>query len=197
MRKIKLHHPTERLLVFIMLMIIALLVSVLWFFGDRINILWQQNQAAMSEPMSPEMKFYIQTAMKSLYNLQPVTDVAQQRVYFPEAKIYVPLSAYARTVVYRYTEAEAGVPAGMVLTSNFNTNILPGTFEDVPCLQRHVEVAINDKSSFSGDFVKTVRLADGRTLNLYRQDSKSCSDEKWSQGSPDKLTALLEQAKSY
>ena len=43
----------------------------------------------------------------------------------------------------------------------------------------------------------TVELADGRTLNVYAQDDKSCKPDLWGQGSPDKLVKLLQQAKSY
>lgn len=204
MKKFKTPHPTERMLIFITLLIIALLVSVIWFYGERINVLWQQNgngsllgqKQVDNVPVDTNIKFYIHTALKSLYNAEPVTDISQQRVYFPELRIYVPYSNYARTVVYRYNPSD-GVPESLELTSSANTNQLPVTFDDVPCLQRHVSVIVNSKSNFDGEFVQSLQMSDGRTLNLYRQDSKACSNDRWSQGSPDKLITLLKQAKSY
>jgi hypothetical protein len=209
MKKFKLGHPTEKLLIFIIVMLIGLVAAILWFYGYQLNILWQQNgngnlfgsnQQDTNQPVSADLKFYLQSAVKSLYNSQPVTDPVQQKVYFPEARFYVPYSDYARTVVYRYTDASGSVPAGGTFTTSFNTTILPTTFRDVPCIQRNVSLVVdnNDRNYGEGNFVKSVKLADGRTLHIYQQDNKKdCTDLKWQAGSTDPLVKLLEQAKSY
>jgi hypothetical protein len=200
MKKIKIQYPTDRVLIFISLMLIAALLSVLWFYGEKINILWQQNgnnnnQRGGEPALTADIRFYIQSAVKSLYNSVPVTDVSQQRVYFPEARFYVPYSDYARTVVYRFDNDSSG--GNGFFTSNFNTNIMPGSFDDVPCIQRNVNIVVNSKAGGNGDFVKSVKLADGRMLNLFNRDSRACSDEKWNQGDTSKVVSLLGQAKSY
>ena len=196
-------HP-YKILFLISLAAIVLLVSVLWFYGARINTLWLQSgnrgifaSNEQNPPMNTDIKFYIQSALRSLYNTQPVTDVSQQRVYFPEARFYVPLNSYARSIVYRFQDADKDVPASGTFTSNFNVNMLPTSFDDVPCLQRHVTVVIDHRSNYDGTFAAAVKLADGRTLNVYAQDDKSCKPDLWGQGSPDKLVKLLQQAKSY
>jgi len=208
MKKLKLAHPSNRMLILILTLIIALNVAVLWFYGARLNTLWEQNgngslynRGGSNEnaPISTDIKFYIQTAMKSLYNSQPATDALQQRLYLPEAKIYLPLSGYSRTLVYRYQPAADGIPETLTLTASANTNALPATFNDVPCVQRHATVLINskDKSFADGDFVSDIKLADGRTLSLYEHDNPACGGAQWSQGAPDKVISLLKQAKSY
>ncbi len=208
MKRLKIGHPSNRMLVLILTLIIALNVAVLWFYGDRLNTLWQQNgngslynngSGYQNQPVSTDIKFYIQTAMKSLYNSQPATDAAQQRLYLPEAKIYLPLTAYSRTLVYRYQPAGDGIPETLTVTSSANTNALPSTFDDVPCLQRHATVLINseDKTFADGSFVSDIKLADGRNLSLYDHDSSACGSAIWSQGAPAKVVSLLKQAQSY
>lgn len=205
MKKIKIHQHPIKISTGLLTVTAAMLLFILWFYGDRLNTLWRQsgntnllsNAAAQKAPMDTDVKFYIQAALRSLYNRQPVTDVSQQRVYFPEARFYVPLDAYARSVVYRFQDADNDTPATGTFTSNFNVNMLPTSFDDVPCLQRHVTVAINGKTSYDGTFIKAVKLADNRTLNIYEQDNKNCSSDLWGQGSPDKLVEILQQAKSY
>lgn len=201
MKKVRLNHPTDRALITVVILLIASLIAVLWFYGERINTLWQQNGNGVSNTndaaMNADTKFYIHTALKSLYNTQPVTDIASQRIYFPEAHFYVPYSDYARSVVYRYDAPVDNYPATGFFTSNFNVNILANSFNDVPCLQRNVSVVVNSKTGGDGVFVKAVKLSDGRTLNIFKHDSAACSDARWAQGDPGKLITLLEQAESY
>jgi hypothetical protein len=209
MKYFKARHLSDQFLIFVVLLFVAVITAILWFYGERLNILWQQNgngnifgnSSTESAPMDANTRFYVQSALRNLYNIEPVTDTAQQRVYFPEARIYVPLSSYSRTIVYHFQDADNGInsPATGAFTSNANTNRLPTSFDDIPCLQRHVTMLIDakDKGSGDGTFVKDVKLADGRTLSLYKQDSKSCGSEVWGDGAPDKLIQLFEQAKSY
>jgi len=207
MKHFKSRHLSDQFLIFVVLLFVAVITAILWFYGERLNVLWQQNgngnifgnNSAQSTAMDANTRFYVQSALSNLYDIRPVTDVAQQRVYLPEARIYVPLSSYSRTIVYHFQDADKDIPASAALTSNANTNRLPVSFDDVPCLQRHVTMLIDspNKSFGDGTFVTNVKLADGRTLNLYKQDSKSCGSELWGDGAPDKLIQLLEQAKSY
>jgi hypothetical protein len=204
MKKIKIHQHPVKISTGLLTVTVAMLLFILWFYGSRLNTLWLQsgntnllsNNSAKYAPMNADIKFYIHTALSSLYNKRPATEVAQQRVYFPEAHIYVPLSSYARDVVYSWQDADHDTPATLTATNDFNVRILPNTFDDVPCLQRHVTVVVSGKTSYDGTFVEAVKLADGRTLNIYKQDHKNCKDI-WSQGAPDKLVEILRQAKSY
>lgn len=201
MKKIRLSHPSDRVLITVVVLLIASLIAVLWFYGERINTLWQQNGNTPLNPhdktMNTETKFYVQAAMKSLYDSQPATDITQQRVYFPEARIYVPYSDYARSVVYRFDNGSDNWPATGFFTSHSNVNAVANNFDDVPCIQRSVSIVVNSKEGGDGDFVKAIKLSDGRTLNIFKHDSAACGDARWREGSPDKVVSLLEQAKSY
>jgi hypothetical protein len=206
MKKLKFQHPTERWLIFIIVMLIAALLSVLWFYGERINILWQQNgngdlytnSQNDQAQVDATTKFYIQTAIKSLYNQLPVTDPLQNRVYFPEARFYVPLSDLSRAVVYRYTDAQSGnFPAMLTATTNSNINQLPNTFGDVPCMQRHLQINIDSTKYPEDKLMATTKLNDGRTLYIYSHAEGNCNDPRWDQYSAEKLVDIFKQAKSY
>lgn len=201
MRKLKIAHPTEKILIFILVCIIGLMAAILWYFGQKIDTLWAQNgnDGPNKNSMSHEMKFYIQSAVQSLYNSQPSTDAQQQRLYLPEARIYLPLNAHSRTIVYRYEAGDKDTPEQIVLTTTANTNALPSTFNDVPCIQRNATFLINsqDGTYADGKLISSVNLADGRILYIHKKENGNCNDLIWADGDPDKIIELMMQAKSY
>jgi hypothetical protein len=203
MRKFKYQHPTDRVLIFIIALLIATLVSVLWFYGERINILWQQNGndrnfKAAEAPLDTDLKFYIQSALKASYPYQPVVDPIQKRAYIPEANFYLPLNATTRDIVYANSQASPGNPQQIIISTARNTNILPSSFDDVPCLQRHIIVSVDAAQNYDGSLVASKKLDDGRSLNIYRHQQGNCSEEKWtSVYSASAITDALQQARSY
>lgn len=200
MKKFKFRHPTNRLLVGVLVLIVGLNVAVLWYYGQKINTLWLQNGNDTPSAMTTDVKFYIKSAIGSLYNSEPATDVAQSRLYVPEAKIYLPLTNYSRAIVYRYDSGpDSTIPASITMTSKSNINAMPVSFADVPCMQRHLTININNSNSqfADGKLISTVKLSDTRTLYIYKHDEGACSTEIWGEGDPDKLLTLVKQAKSY
>lgn len=204
MKEIKLHHPTERMLIFIIMMFVSALIAVLWFYGERINILWQQSGNNINSEnqndvlVNADIRLFIQTANKSLYRLQPVTDPLQNRVYLPEAHIYLPMTQLSRDLVYFYAAATKDTPEELQLSTSFNTNSLPVTFKDVPCLQRFVSVGINSNKNLNADsFVGNKKLDDGRNIYIFKHDNSSCIEARWQVDTPTDIANLLLQARSY
>jgi hypothetical protein len=204
MKKLKFSHPTERLLIFIVVMLISALVAILWYYGERINILWAQagNETGITNPnetrINTEIRFLIQSALKGLYSHQAVVDPVQKRVYFPEANFYIPLNNKTRDLVYGYSDRDQFGPQSLTITTSKTVNFLPSTFDDVPCLQRHISVNVDSKDNPDGSLMASKKLENGETLYVYRHQEGSCSSVIWSNiYSASGIIAALRQAKSY
>jgi hypothetical protein len=202
MKKPKLQHPSEKVLILLLVIIIGLLVSVLWYYGDKINILWAQNGNNASQQnnatINTDLRFYIQSSLKSLYQNQAVIDPVQKRVYVPEANLYMPLNSATRKIVYFYSDKTQDSPAQLEFATSSLINTLPVTFNDVPCLQRHITVSVDSTQTIDGNFIASKKLEDGRTLNIYRHQEGDCTDERWSiVYSSQDIIGALQQAHSY
>ncbi len=199
MKKFKFQHPTDKVLIFVLVLIIGLLTAILWDFGQKLDILWKQDQNTPA--MNLDVKVYIQSALKGLYASPTVTDPLQSRVYMPEAQIYLPLSDLSRNLMYNYQAADKALnsPAQAIINTGQNINHLANSFADVPCLQRMVSFTINQKGDNinNGHLAGSVTLKDSRILYLYDNNSPGC-DKFWfpGRGASD-IVALLKQAQSY
>jgi len=205
MKKLKFQHPTNKVLIFLVVMLIGLLTAVIWDFGQKIDILWRQNIISANFYSSTgattiDIKVYIQNAEKGLYSDQTVVDPIGERVYIPEARIYLPLTDLSRNLLYNYEAADStqNTPAQVSINTSFNINRLVNTFADVPCAERMAGFSINKKDGelvgnhFSGSMV----LQDGRTLYLFTNVTDSCANY-WGPDNPDAIVNLLKQAQSY
>jgi hypothetical protein len=201
--KLKLEHPSNRLLIFILILIVAVQTALLGFFGLKINTLWdtvngygspkeQINNSLASLPV----KSYIQDSLVALYRNDTVTDAGASKVYIPELKIYLPFNQLARDLKYAYTDDPT-------TSAGFSTKILLShpiqRMNDIPCVQTFAGLTVNkdDPPSWqNSENAGTVKLKDGRTLYLYKNNLKNCVN-LWAGITPDNVVDLLKQARSY
>lgn len=202
MKKFKLVHPTEKMLIFILILIIGLMSALIAFFGWRINLLentlygyGNSNQQQVTGLSWVPIRLQIQDAVKGVYSLETVTDPNQQKVYIPEARIYLPLSNSSRSLVYNHFEADGSEPAQFSFNTSQNLNQLPKNFDEVPCLQRVAGFSVNNSEKrYEGEPAGNLKLADGRTLYFWKNTAKCERGEAYDSTS---MVNLLKQAKSY
>ncbi len=187
------------------LLVVALFAQTMAivFNWQRIDILWWQNagsgkQNVMDGTAQFPIKVYIENAVKSLYSNQVVADPAGDKVYLPEAKIYLPQTTFSRNIYYSYEPADASSPAQVSLNTGLNMNRLINSWDNVPCIQRMAGFTIGKGTYWNGgDSAGTKTLKDGRTLYIYKNENKACA-KYWVEGyGADALVKLLSEAQSY
>lgn len=201
MKKFKFRHPTDRLLIFILTITIGLMAAIMMFFGWQINLLNDElrGYGNLKEQQQTGLAFFpiktlVASAVSNLYSLQPVTDPLTQRVYIPEARIYLPLSDDSRNLVYSHQPADSRSPAQFSFNTKQNIGMLMSDWDEVPCIQRIAGFSI-DQNQYDqeGKSAGSIKLADGRTLYLFK-NSAVCQRPGYD---PAGLINLLKQAKSY
>jgi hypothetical protein len=207
MKKFKFKHPTDKMLIFILVLIIGLLTSILGFFGWRINLLESSVYCKPTENSQQSclgwfpIKVYIQDAVKGVYADEGVVDAKENRVYFPELRVYLPLSQPARDLRYNHTagdnsDSKNPWPEQSQFTSFSTLNTPLQDWNDIPCIQQEVTVSINAVSQTDQTASGSLKLNDGRTLYFYENTDKSCQ-VFWNGNQPNQIVQLLKQAKSY
>lgn len=137
----------------------------------------------------------------------PVIDPSQQRVYFYEANLYVPLTAQAGNLLYSYTALEENT--SQEPTAIMRIDSKPAVYGESPTSDELVCANLarinfgqkwQDRPS-DQDFPleATVELQDGRMLYVYANRSENCSSEAFFRKGlgPDVVVKLFRQAKSY
>lgn len=203
MRKFRFTHPTDRMLIFILTIVIGLMAAIMLFFGWRIRMLEQSINCGDSKISQQSclgwfpIKVYIQDAVESLYQSPGVVDAQANRVMFPESRIYLPLSADAKDLRYAHFSKQDSPNGSETLQLNSYSNMqsLIGSFDDVPCIQRLVDVSIGGPATTGLKAAGTLKLQDGRTLYFYKNDNPACRNV--SRDLADRTVDLLKQAKSY
>lgn len=127
----------------------------------------------------------------------PIIDVTENRVYIPEARIYLPLDEASRNMRYEYREHGDGF---LQKALNFSSSAVVGR-------QRSVEYSSCDKivtlashlemPGYNTKPTATIEpTADGLTDILVYSGSK-CWDQKWYADIQHGLAAVVKQAKNY
>lgn len=191
-------HPTERVLIFIIVAIIALMAAIIWAYGQKIDILWNGQPVASTsdKTLSPDLRQALQSAQRSLYSPAAV-DAAAKKVYFPSLKIYVPLTDKSETYMYsKPLEQGAAAEYGFSALSIVNTYM--NNLDEISCLAKPAGVSVGKASGSwkESDKAGTVKLADGRTLYLYKHSAAGCKGT-YAYVSPDDIVASLKEASSY
>jgi hypothetical protein len=202
--KYKIKHPSNRVLILILVLIIALQTALLGYFGMKINGLWltvngygspqqQLNNSLASFPV----KTYIRDANANLYKNEGVSDINGTKVYFPELRIYLPFTQLSRDLKYTEINQDMSDPVSIQTKALLGLPVL--NINDVPCMQNFVGLTVNKSDTSSWQHMGnagSVNLKDGRTLYLYKNNLKQC-DSFWQAESPDSVITLLKQAQSY
>lgn len=189
---------------FTSLIVIILLIAVLIGYGFKIRDL-ERSVNCNSSNFSQEtclgalpVKVYIQNALRGLYRERGIADAKENRVYFPEMRVYLPLNDKSRDLRYIFLDADKSVhqAAEAQFTTEVYLNRLPATFDDVPCLQRVVTIGINNPSNTNMAAAGSLKLQDGRTLYFYKNGQPHCQNF-YPVDNPQSIIDLFKQAKSY
>jgi hypothetical protein len=205
MKKLKLEHPTNRVLIFILVMILAVETALLGYLGLKTQILWNQIQGCASEQQQgiclstfPTLD-YVRDSINGLRPNEGVSDINGSKIYFPELKIFIPFSEEARALRYGY-RAKSSDNVEMANFSTYNLMNRPiQKWRDIPCYQFLVGMTVDkaDESYWQyPDLAATVKLKDGRTLYIYKNKLNGCGDV-WAEKTPDIIVKILQQAQSY
>jgi hypothetical protein len=194
--KYRFEHPTERVLIFLIVAIIALLAAILWVFGQKIDILWNEHQIQVARPVPAEFSQLVQSAQKALYNPGDVDAVAK-RVYFPGLDVYVPLTQKSQTFMYSMPLEESS-PTEATFSANSIINSPLNDFSEVSCIAKPAGVSINkpDDGWKQAQQAGTVQLGDGRTMYLYKNVTDDCKSI-YAYVNPNDIVSLLKQARAY
>src|SRR5581483_3199909 len=183
-----LRHPTDRVLIFVMVSIIALMAAIFWYDNQQIKY-WRDAVYGSGSPDQQQqngvswtqLKLYIQEADQGLYANTGVVDPLNNRVYFPEMKVFVPLSQQARSLHYFYAPGDKSVhqPAEAEFINQIALNRLVNDLNDVPCVQHMVAVGVNQPADYGLHGDGTLKLADGRTLYFSVYQNQHCQQSFW------------------
>jgi hypothetical protein len=204
--KFKFKHPTNRVLIFILVMIVGAETALLGYFGLKTQILWDQVQgcASIQQPQSGCLGSfatldYVRDSINGLHPNEGVSDVNGSRIYFPELKISVPFSQESRILRYGYM-AKTKDNSEM---ANFSTYSLMNRpiqkWNNIPCYQFLVGLTVDKADDSYWQYPKqtaNVKLKDGRTLYIYENKLQGCGSV-WHDETPDKIIDILKQAQSY
>ena len=127
----------------------------------------------------------------------PVIDVTQNRVYIPEARIYLPLNETSRNLRYDYREKGAG---SWSRAMHFSTSSVVGQQSD----ERHANCDKIVTLAPPAEFQQLDDGADG-TIEptkdgfkyVFVHSDDACWDQKWYAGLKEGLLEAVKQAKSY
>jgi hypothetical protein len=204
MKKIKPSHPSNRVLIFILVLIIGVQTALLGYFGLKTQILWDQIQGCSSNQQGiclstfPALD-YVRDSINGLRPNQGVSDNNGSKIYFPELKISIPFSQEGRALRYEYL-AKSQDNNEMASFSTYNLMNRPiQKWSDIPCYQFLAGLSVDKPDQTFWQYPEqaaTVKLKDGRTLYIYKNKLKGCGDV-WVDKTPDTIVELLKQAQSY
>jgi hypothetical protein len=213
--KFKLKHPSNRALVFVVVVIIGLEAGILWYFGGKIQILWNdvQCQGQSTNPEHGQPNFNpsasclgnlpvlhaAQSAVASMYFSEPIPDAKENKVYIPELKIYLPLTVVSRSLVYTYFQGDSTMPEAVSFNNKQLTSAMLQNFNDIKCRQNFVELSVNgrnDPNTYGMSYNTSVKLSDGRIFYIF-SNKNDCSNVWTDNISPNAIINVLKQAKPY
>lgn len=132
------------------------------------------------------------TAQQSSLSAIPGT----KRLYLPELNLTVPLNTTTSSVRYNFTEAANSNESGEArLSSAIMTDHITRVKSCSDMVRLKIETQPNVYSPDQPHYA-TVKLADGRTLQVYANTTKEC-ESAWIMMSPQAIAKEFKEAASY
>jgi hypothetical protein len=186
-------------------LLVAILVVQSVFIGISFSKIHKLEQAKPSvQNQAQQNQFAISMAALSAVGLnQPAVSVTDNAVYFPDIHLALPLNN--DTISLLYSSRQTGNPDKQTMTTyDVSTRGLAalspiGLQHQLACYP--VRLAFEDKANPFNPHESNnaaVKLADGRTLQIYAHDDSQCAAQ-WRAANvkPDSLKKIFEQATSY
>ncbi|MDB5186526.1 MAG: hypothetical protein JWL85_1049 [Candidatus Saccharibacteria bacterium] len=187
----------------ILLVAIALTQSVLIGISfNKIHKLESAKSAAQNQEQQDKSAVSMAALNAASFN-QPAVSVSDNKVYFPDIHLALPLNN--DTVSFLYTGRQVGNPNKQTITTYDVTTRGLASLSPVGFQQRlacdPVRLAFEDKANPFSPHEKnnsSVKLADGRTLQIYAYSDSTCNAQ-WQAANVDPILikSTFEQATSY
>ena len=142
------------------------------------------------------MRFLLKNVEEGRYKY-PIIDVSENRVYVPEARIYLPLNEASRNMRYDYRENGAGVK---LKTLYFSTSSVVGlqsraqfeTCDKMVTLAQFEEVQIHKDKP-----VGAIEPTKDGLSNIFMHPGNECWNQKWYTDLEQGLVEVVKEAKNY
>lgn len=142
------------------------------------------------------MSFALKNAEEDRYKY-PIIDVAENRVYIPEVRIYLPLNETSRNMRYDFREHGAGFWSKALY---FSTSSIVGrqseaeyeTCDKMVTLASSEDVKINKEQ-----LVGSINITKDGLSDIYVHPDDICWDQKWYTDMKQGLADVIKEAKNY
>jgi hypothetical protein len=142
------------------------------------------------------MRFALTNTEEDRYKY-PIIDVAENRVYIPEARIYLPLNETSRNMRYDYREHGGGFWSKALY---FSTSSIVGrqseakyeTCDKMVALVPSEDVKINKEKP-----VGSIEVTKDGLSDIYVHPVDTCWDQKWYTDMKQGLADVVKEAKNY
>jgi hypothetical protein len=142
------------------------------------------------------MRFLLKNAEEDRYK-HPIIDVSENRVYIPEARIYLPLNEASRNMRYDYREHGAGFRSKALY---FSTSSVVGqqsgaqyeSCDKMVTLAPPEEIQIHDDKP-----VGTIESTKDGLSDVFVHPDSTCWEGKWYTDLKQGLVEVVKEAKNY
>ena len=170
--------------------VLVLVISQAWSVW---SILRLQEGKGYNSDLS--MRFSLKDAEERRYKY-PIIDVTENRVYLPEARIYLPLNEVSRDIRYDFKKGSVTTPSILY----FSTSSTVGRQSDVEyasCDKVVTLASASDSQRVSGSKIGVIQPTKDGLQDIYMHSDGPCWDEEWYTSLRSELVEVVKAAKSY
>jgi hypothetical protein len=142
------------------------------------------------------MRFLLKNAEEERYK-HPIIDIAENRVYIPEARIYLPLNEASRNLRYDYRERGGGFWSKALY---FSTSSIVGRQSEAKyeSCDKMVTLAPSEDVKINNDKpVGSIESTKDGLSDIYTHPVDICWDQKWYTDAKQGLVNVVKEAKNY
>lgn len=142
------------------------------------------------------MMFLLRRAEEDRYK-QPVIDISENRVYIPEARIYLPLTDASRDMRYEYRDYGVDSKSKVVYFSTSSVVGMQTGAQYESCDKMVTLVSPQEAQVPSGNVAGSIAPTKDDLSDMYIHPSESCWDKAWYSNLTRELKEAVKEAKSY
>jgi len=142
------------------------------------------------------MRFLLRNGEEDRYKY-PVIDVSENRVYIPEARIYLPLNDTSRNLRYDYAKHGADFKSRTLYISDSSVVGRQTDERYASCDKVVMLTPRTDAQPVLSSVVGTIVPSKDGLRDIYMHPSESCGDKEWYANMSQKLVEVVKEAKSY
>jgi hypothetical protein len=142
------------------------------------------------------MRFLLKSAEEERYKY-PIIDVAENRVYIPEVRIYLPLNEASRNMRYDYREKGAGFWSKALYFSVSSVVGQQSGAQYESCDKMVTLVPPEEIQGHNDKAIGTIAPTRDGLSDIFTHPNDTCWDQKWYADSKQDLVEVVRQAKNY